>query len=162
VSRTGRLSTAINRLALVLACAIFATIGAWWWRDRTRAWETPRWESARFVALRAGAPGPGPLWITAVNLECPHCRARLADLLRRDAAHAAGARLGVLLVDSARRPDTSATSTRFDGGVWWDSLAIWRRHWGHRVYAETFVFAGDGRLVRLIAPEQDPADTTSR
>ncbi len=155
-------ATTLNRIALGLALVLFAALGAWWWRDHARAWETPRWERARFVALRAPASGAGPLWIVAVNLECSHCRARLADLLRRDAAHAAGARLGVLLVDTPARPDSLAAGARFDGGVWWDSLAVWRNRWGHRVYAETFVFGADGRLVRLIAPEQDPGPATTR
>jgi hypothetical protein len=159
VPRTSALAT-INRVALLLAIALFAGIGAWWWHDRTRHWEAPRWDRAGFVALRAPAPDSGARanWIVAVNPECASCRARLADLLRRDAAKAAGAKLGVLLVDTPRRPDSleAPSPTRLEAGVWWDSLGAWRSRWGHRVYGETFVFAPDGALRRVIAPSEDP------
>jgi hypothetical protein len=152
----GRTAAVLNRVALLLAVLVFAGIGAWWWRDRTRHWEVPRWERARFVALRPAERDRGACWIVAVNPECGHCRARLADLLRRGAADSAGVPLGVLLVDTPRRPDSIEMQARLGAGVWWDSLAVWRSRWGHRVYGEALVFAGDGRLVRVIAPTEDP------
>jgi hypothetical protein len=156
------IATTLNRVALLLSLAIFLAIGMWWWRDRTRHYETPRWEAARFVMLRPPVPAAGPAWMVAVNPECSHCRARLADLLRRGSARAAGAGLGVLLVDTPHRPDSLDDGDRLEAGVWWDSLGVWRARWGHRVYGETMVFSGDGTLVRVIRPESAPEDSMPR
>lgn len=155
---------ALNRIALALALVLFAGLGAWWWRDRTRDYAVPRWDPGRFV--RIGAPAAsgagGPHWIVAVNPRCPHCRARLLDLVNRHAARDHGATLGVLYVDALRRPDSLDSEVSLDAGAWWDSSGVWRSSWGHRVYGETFVFAAGGALQRVIPPSADPMSPAPR
>ncbi|HTR96592.1 MAG TPA: hypothetical protein VMH61_01705 [Candidatus Acidoferrales bacterium] len=150
------LATAINRVAIALALLALAGIGAWWWHDRTRVWEPVRWDARRFVCLRAPDSAAAAAWIVAYQPDCPHCRARLADLLRRDPSARAGAALGVLVVDAGVRPELPSGAERLTGGVWWDSLGIWRARWGHRVYGEALSFARDGRLQRTIGPADPP------
>lgn len=146
-------ATHVNRIALVLAIAVFTTLGALWWRERTRRYAAPRWPDAAFATLLAPADSaPAPRWIVAVNPGCPHCTARLAELRRAGAARAAGAALGVLLVDLRERPDSLVAGAGLAAGVWWDSSGAWRSRWGHRVYGETLVFGADGALARVIAP----------
>jgi len=147
-------AVAINRVALFVSLLVLAGIAAFWWSDRTRHWETPRWDASRFACLRAPGRAAAATWMVAFQPDCPHCRARLADLLRRGATSRAGACLGVLIVDSPRRPEALEGAERLDGGVWWDSLGIWRSRWGHRVYGEALSFADDGRLLRVIGPAQ--------
>ncbi len=143
----------LNRIALVVAFALFAALGVFWWRERTRHYEAPRWPDASLVQLVAPAAGaPAARWIVAVNPGCPHCVARLAELRRDGVARAAGAALGVLLVDVPARPDSLVVGEGLDAGVWWDSTGAWRSRWGHRVYGETLVFAPGGSLERVIAP----------
>jgi len=153
------LQRAINRAALVIAFAILAAIVFVWWRDRTRSWETPRWDASRFVTLRApsSAAAERGAWRLAYNPDCSHCRARLAELLRRPRDPAHDPVLGVLLVDVRARPDSIEISSRVDGGVAWDSANVWRERWGHRLYGEVLVFARDGSLERSVGPEADPA-----
>src|SRR5512135_3749121 len=99
--------TVLNRFALALALLLFAAVGAWWWRDRTRTYERPRWPDARMAALLAPAAGADSArWIVAVNPDCPACRRRLAELRGDGAARLEGAALGVLLVDVRARPDS--------------------------------------------------------
>jgi hypothetical protein len=155
------LQVAINRAALSLSLAILAAIGVVWWRDRTRTFETPRWDAGRFVTLHAPAGAPRTTWMLIVNPSCTHCRARLADLLRRPRDPERHPALGVLLVDLAHRPDTLEATPRIEGGVYWDSLAVWRRRWGHRVYGEVLVFAPGGALERSVGPESDPESTAA-
>ncbi len=163
-SAVSGLQRAINRAALVVAFAILAAIVFVWWQDRTRTWETPRWDAARFVALRAPAPAPAGrvTWRLAYNPDCSHCRARLAELMRRPRDPAHDPALGVLLVDVRARPDSLEISPRVDGGVDWDSAGVWRERWGHRLYGEVLVFAPDGALLRTAGPEADPAAADSR
>lgn len=156
------LQQAINRAALGLSLVLFVAIGAIWWRDRTREWETPRWDSARFAELSAPSGPVRTTWRVAVNPDCQHCRARLADLMRRRRDPAHDPALGVLLVDVRRRPDRVDEASRLDGGVYWDSSNVWRARWGHRRYGEVFVFAADGALVRCVGPEDDPASPLAR
>lgn len=153
------LQRAINRAALLVAAVIFVAIGFVWWRDRTHVWEVPRWDATRFVALRATEPTVAArgTWRVAYNPDCMHCRARLAELLRRPRDPVRDPALGVLLVDVRTRPDSLELSSRLDGGVYWDSANVWRARWGHRLYGEVMVFAPDGTLERSVAPEADPA-----
>lgn len=145
-----------NRAALALAAALFVALGAWWWRERTRAYEAPRWPDPSFVALVAPGPGaPSQRWIVAVNPDCARCTERLADLRRRREAWTVDMALGALLVDVPRRPDSLAGGAGLDAGVWWDSLGVWRARWGHRAYGETMVFGPGGALARVIAPAAD-------
>ncbi len=155
-SGLGRLQVALNRAAWALSVLILAGIAAWWLADRTRRWEPPRWDPRRFVMLAPPSPGARPTWMVAVNPDCPHCRARLAELLRRPRDPARDPALGVLLVDVPRRPRAVEAADRFDGGVWWDSLRVWRSRWGHRVYGEVLVFAPGGAIERTVGPEGDP------
>jgi hypothetical protein len=144
VTTTG-LVTHVNRIALLLALALFAALGAFWWRDRTRHYDTPRWPAASVAVLAPPDSGAAAeRWIVAVNPDCAQCLRRLAEL--------AGASLGVLLVDTPHRPDSLALGEGLAAGIWWDSLGVWRRAWGHRAYGETMVFGPGGALVRVLAP----------
>ena len=146
----------INRIALWLAAAIFATLGLLWQCERMRHYEAPAWPLESAVRLVSPIEAvPRERWIVAVNPECSHCMARLAELHRRSAAWSADRALGVLLVDVGRRPDPLVVGSGLDAGVWWDSLGAWRSRWGHRVYGETLVFTPGGALVRVLAPAGD-------
>lgn len=150
--------TTVNRIALLLALALFVALGAFWWRERTREYEAPRWPESSFAMLVPPADAvPTERWIVAVNPGCAQCVARLAELRRRSEAWTADAALGVLLVDVKRRPDSLVVGGGLDAGVWWDSLGAWRSRWGHRVYGETLVFGPDGALVRVLAPSGEVA-----
>lgn len=143
----------VNRIALLLALALFAVLGAFWWRERTRHYDAPRWPAASFAALVLPSADARPeRWIVAVNPDCPHCLQRLAELERTGAADRAGAALGVLLVDTPHLPDSLALGPGLAAGIWWDSLGVWRARWGHRVYGETMVFGPGGALVRVLGP----------
>lgn len=148
-----KVADAINRAALVLALALLVTIGALWWRDRTRVRETPRWDAAHVVELRAAAAGQRERWIVAVNPECSHCREMLARLGEALGSRAGGPALGVLLVDVPRRPDSLAGAEGLAAGVWWDSAATWRRRWGRSAYGEVLVFSPGGALRRILPPD---------
>jgi hypothetical protein len=150
------LALAINRAALGIALGILVAIGVFWWRDRTQKWEPPRWQPARFALVSPPADSARERWIVAVNPDCPHCRARLAELLRRPRDPEHGPALGVLLVDLDHRPLPLETSSRLEAGAWWDSAGVWRSRWGHRVYGEVLVFAPDGAFERTVGPELDP------
>lgn len=151
------LTTSINKIALWLAAALFVALGLFWWRERTRHYEAPRWPLESSVSLKQAMPElPKERWIVAVNPECAHCMARLAELKRRSAAWTADRSLGVLVVDTKARPDSLFAGANLDAGVWWDSLGEWRSRWGHRVYGETMVFERGGTLVRVLAPSEDP------
>ena len=156
------LQAALNRTALVLSFAILAAIGIVWWRDRTHAWEAPRWNAARFARMAPAANSARTTWVVVVNPDCMHCRARLAELLRRQRDPARDPALAVLLVDVRRRPQPLDDASRLDGGVFWDSLNVWRALWGHRVYGEVLVFAPGGALERTVGPELDPQVASTR
>jgi hypothetical protein len=152
----GRLSVTINRIALALTGLLLALLAAWWAYDRMRHWETPRWDESRFVETAPPARSGVRTWMVVVNPDCLHCRARLAELMRRPRDPARDPALGELLVDVPRRPARPDDAERIDGGVWWDSLGVWRRHWGHRVYGEVLVFGPGGALERTVGPAADP------
>lgn len=152
---TGGFAAALNRIALALALALFVALGALWWRERTKRYEPPAWPHPAFVELKApAADAPPTRWIVAVNPECGSCTARLAELRRLRAAEAAGAALGVLLVDVRLRPDSRFAGEGLGAGVWWDSAGVWRARWGHRTYGETMVFGAGGTLERALAPSE--------
>ena len=155
------LQTVLNRVALSLAIVILVAISGVWLRDRTRTWEKPVWQPSRFVVMSQAESRARPAWIIVVNPDCLHCRARLAELLRRERDPARAPALGVLLVDVRSRPAPLDNAERLDGGVWWDSTGVWRSHWGHRVYGEVLVFAPGGALVRVVGPEADPQTETA-
>lgn len=157
----GPLQVAINRGALALAVLLFAAIVVVAVRERARTYETPRWDPARFARLRPADAPHDTMWMVMVNPDCLHCRARLADLLRRDAARRSDAALGVLLIDTPR-PDSLELPARFPAGVWWDSTQVWRRRWGHRTYGEVLVFGPGGALARTVPPDADPGAPPAR
>ncbi len=152
-----KVGRAINRAALVLAVALLVAIGSLWWRDRTRLRETPRWDAAHAVALRAADAGERERWIVAVNPECSHCRDRLAHLAAALARRPQGPALGVLLVDVPRRPDSLAAAAALPAGVWWDSAATWRTRWRRSAYGEVLVFSPGGSLRRVLPPDSPVA-----
>lgn len=147
----------INQLALAASLVLFAAIGALWWHDRSRVWETPRFDPARFapVAAPESSLSARPRFVVAVHPGCSHCRERLVSLTREGAAEACGAVLAALLVDVEPRPERPDLGVPLAGGVWWDSAGVWRNAWGRRVYGETFVFSPDGTLERVIATDGD-------
>ena len=148
-----RVANVINRAALVLALGLLVAIGWLWWHDRTRLRETPRWDEAHVVELRAPSAGERERWIVAVNPECSHCRERLTRLAGALAGRAGGPALGVLLVDVPRRPDSLVQAEGLPAGVWWDSAATWRGRWGRSAYGEVLVFSPGGALRRVLPPD---------
>ena len=139
----------LNAVAIVLAVVVLAALGAWWWRERSRVFATPRWETARFAQLLAPLASP-PLdaerWVVAVNLQCPHCQQHLAWLRERIAARPTRPLLGVLVVDQPTRPDSLALGP-LGAGAYWDSAQVWRETWGRGMYGETMRFAAHGALL---------------
>jgi hypothetical protein len=152
-ARGRRVGSAINRAALAITFFLLVAIGSLWWRDHTRLRETPRWDTARIVGLRAADAGARERWIVAVNPECAHCRERLAQLAAALARRPRGPALGVLLVDVPRRPDSLAHADSLPAGVWWDSAATWRTRWGRSAYGEVLVFSPGGSLRRVLPPD---------
>ena len=149
----------LDRVALGLALAIFVAIGLAWGWDRVRGHETPRFSPAAFVALapRAAASAGRPLGLVAVNPVCPHCRLRYRQLAAALAARADAPALGVLVVDTPRRPDTLSLGAAAPGGVWWDSAQVWRARWRRGLYGELLVFDPHGTLVAAHGPGWNPA-----
>lgn len=141
------------------AALLAVALGALGWlrhADRARAWERPGL-GAPLVLLRGAArDSSAETWLVAVNPDCPHCLAWHARLAARaGAASAPGTgrpRVGALIVDTPRRPDTAALATLGSGPVWWDPANDWRRRWGHRVYGEVLCFDRHGRYLATRAP----------
>ncbi|MBI5168484.1 MAG: hypothetical protein HZA61_03250 [Candidatus Eisenbacteria bacterium] len=160
----GTLQQRINQLALAASVFLFAAIGVLWWRDRTHAWDTPRFDPARFATVAAAGPAAAgrTRFLVAVHPGCSHCRERLAELTRAAAADSSGAALAALLVDVEPRPAGVDLGVPLPGGVWWDSAGIWRNRWGRRVYGETFVFTHSGALERVIPTRGDWRDVSRR
>lgn len=153
----------LNAIALVLALGVFTALGLAWWRDRSQHYETPRWIPARFVALSGAEPLAGrELWVVAVNLECPHCKAHLRALSVRTAARPRVPALAVLVVDQTSRPAAIHLGVPLAGGVWWDRAQVWRQMWGRRVYGETFRFDADGKLLSSTPAGVVPDSSGSR
>lgn len=138
----------VGALGLALALAVLAAVGLAWWRDRSRAFETPVWDATRLVPLApATASEMGERWVVAVNLRCPHCQAHLRALAHRIEPRAHPPSLAALVVDEPARPARAELGVPLRGGVWWDSAQVWRDSWGRRVYGETFRFDAAGRLL---------------
>lgn len=157
----------LNALAGVFAILLFAALGVAWWRDRVQTYETPRWDTARFVALTPANATPESLagrelWVVAVNLQCAHCQQHLNALAERTAARAFPPALAALIVDTAARPDSSALGVGLAGGTWWDRDQVWRQAWGRRVYGETFRFDRTGQLLSSTPAGVVPDSSGSR
>ena len=136
-------------------------LGALWHFDRTRTWESPRWNDPALVELRAAPPSPAPVetWAVAVNPACTLCRGSLgrAHIVREGAR--APVRLAVLVVDTRRRPPPVTLASLPADQMRWDSTGAWRRRWGHRVYGELLCFDRAGRFVRTLPPLADSMAT---
>lgn len=138
----------LNAFALLAAIAILTALGLAWWRDRSRTWEGPRWEPARFVALSPGsAPAKSERWVVAVSLACPHCQEHLRALAERTRSRPEPPALAALIVDQPTRPYALDLGVALAGGAWWDSAQVWRESWGRRTYGETFRFDRAGAML---------------
>jgi len=142
----------LNLAALLLAVGVLATTGIAWWRDRVQRFESPRWDTERFVALRpaereAPAKPPRERWVVAVSLACPHCQEHLRALAARTASREHPPALAALIVDQPARPLAFDLGVPLLGGAWWDSTQVWRESWGRRAYGETFRFSASGELL---------------
>jgi len=150
-----RWGLALGGLGLAIVAAGMLGLGWLWHRDRTRAWEPPRWDASRFVAI-GGAPRPeaaaAERWLVAVNLECPYCLRSLRQAVSERSRAPAPFALGALVVDTAARPRAEALPELAAVGWWWDSEDVWRRRWGHRVYGEILVFDSTGLYLRTLPP----------
>jgi hypothetical protein len=144
-------------LAWGLVAAALVALGALWHFDRTRVWESPRWDDTALVPLRLAEPGRAPLetWAVAVNPLCEHCRASLARGLALRRAVRAPVRLAVLVVDTRRRPSPATVEALGADELRWDSTGTWRSRWGHRVYGELLCFDRAGSYLRTLAPLAD-------
>ena len=164
-----------GRVGWTLAAAVFLALGALWCFDRTRAWETPRWDDAGLIELRAAGEDAAPepaggreavsqegvpratieIWAVAVNPHCELCRASLARGLALRRVAQAPVRLAALVVDTRRRPSPTTVAALAADEMRWDSTGAWRHRWGHRVYGELLCFDRAGGFVRTLAPLSD-------
>jgi hypothetical protein len=147
-------SRVLLRAALIVWCtALVAGTGWLWLRDRSHRWEKPRWNAADFVRVREDVPfaGADEIRLVAVHPHCPHCRTQVAFALahRGDPSRV---RIGALIVDTPRPPQSTLLSGSGVDGVWWDASGRWRARWGHRIYGEVIVFDRTGRLVTTLPP----------
>jgi len=141
--------------AAFIGVVALAALGTCWAIDRLHARETPRWDPASVVELRQAPGGPenwSERWVVAVHPGCSHCRASLGRLAAARDQNGADIRIVALLVDQSSRPPDSLVKRLPADEVCWDAADRWRGRWGHRVYGETFCFAPDGHLLRLLAP----------
>jgi len=129
--------------------ASILVLGLVWLADRGRSWERPRWEVARFEPILIEAPRGerSGTRVVAVHPGCPHCLAGLAALVGRRDASRDTLGLIALVVDWPRRPGEHFARSLGVDEVWWDEQGLWRRHWGRRVYGETYTFDRRGRMV---------------
>jgi hypothetical protein len=164
-----RLWAALPRVAagaLIGVCvAVLIALGALWWRDRTRVWETPVWNDATFTridrAVRESAAALDPereTWVVAVNPDCGHCDQSLRNAGLVAARRGDVARLEALIVDRKSRPSPSVFGNGRLDAVWWDERQVWRGRWGHRVYGEVLRFDAGGRCLGTWPPEQVERD----
>jgi hypothetical protein len=166
----GRRLVGWTRFGYVLSALALVALGVLWHLDRTRRWETPRWDAERFERIEAAAGAGGmagadaapattatiETWVVAVYPGCPHCRASLASLLERRERERLPARIVALIVDTTRRPGAALASELGADELWWDAREIWRQRWGHRVYGETLCFDPRGAFLRALAPSVSP------
>lgn len=149
-------------------------LGALWRVDRTRVWESPRWDAGLIILSAAGAEahdapvgsgeaafeGAGPpaateTWAVAINPRCERCRASLARGLALRQAARAPVRLAALVVDTRLRPTPATVAALAADETRWDSTGAWRHRWGHRVYGELLCFDKAGAFIRTLAPLSD-------
>ena len=152
------------RVGWGLAALALIAIGALWQFDRTRGWETPRWDPSRYEPLavaEATAGEPGETWVIAVHPGCPHCGASLRQALRTRDRESSPIRIAALIVDTERRPPATLAAELGADEAWWDSENRWRRRWGHRIYGEVLCFDARGTLLRQLAPLTEPDNATT-
>src|SRR5690349_19976509 len=172
----GRRYVGWTRFGYALSVVALAALGVLWHLDRTRRWETPRWDPAEFERIESaadaddidpaapsGAPAAddGETWVVAVQPSCPHCRASLAALLARRAREHLPVRIEALIVDVCVPPASTLARELGCDAAWWDARGVWRGRWGHRVYGETFCFGADGALLRVEPPSASPSMAAS-
>jgi hypothetical protein len=138
-------------VVLLLGASVLL-LGVAWRRDGATRWERPRWDRARFTALRTGPGEPAAVWLVPVNLLCAHCQTSLERVAARRDLAAGPVRVVALVVDTPRRPASPACASLPADEVWWDSGQIWRHRWGHRVYGEIVRFDARGRYLGTTAP----------
>ncbi|OGF11210.1 MAG: hypothetical protein A2W00_10165 [Candidatus Eisenbacteria bacterium RBG_16_71_46] len=135
--------------------AALLALGVLWHRDRTRQWETPRWDAGRFVLLADRDSDAGELketWVVAVHPACPHCQVSLREVVSAREREGSPIRVAGLIVDVVR-PPASATVAALPGDrIWWDARGVWRERWGHRVYGEVLCFDPAGGYLRCLSP----------
>lgn len=171
VAALGWLITALSLTAFVVLMIAGRGLGG----------RAPTWDASRFVPLAAAppagasrasaparsapptgaspasAPAPSaPLWLVAVNLGCPHCRASLPAVVALAGRERPEPAVAALLVDTAERPPADSVATLPLAVAWWDSAQVWRRLWRRSAYGEVLVFGSDGRLLRAIPPMAAP------
>ena len=147
-----RALTAFGWLLAALSLTAFAVLSI---HGRAGHGATPVFDPRRFVALRQSWHEERTMWLVAVNLGCPHCRASLPGLIDR-ARHESGVGIEVLLVDAPARPPADSIAALPIWNVWWDSTDVWRRGWHRSAYGEVLVFDAAGRLVSVRPPESAP------
>lgn len=137
-------------IALGFLAALCAALGTWWWSDRGRNYERPRWDLAAFerIGTRLAEATPDrETWVVVVNPACPHCMTTLAEIADTLGATPVAPHLFALIVDATSRPDDRAvTHPRLDG-VYWDRRQVWRSRWGHRMYGELMRFDAAGEWI---------------
>lgn len=154
--RNGAASGRLARAGLVLCGTGFIALGGLWLHDRTRVWEVPRWDEARFVAigLRDSAwRAPSELWVVVVNPDCGHCGESLRNAGNVRERMTVRPRLAALVVDRSQRPPAVLFRAQALDAVWWDEREVWRTRWGHRVYGEVLRFDAAGRYAGSLSPE---------
>ncbi len=139
-------------LVWVPLAAALAALG--WLRhaDRARAREIPALGAPLVLVHGAAAGADAETWLVAVNPECAHCLTARARLAARAGPDAGAPRVGVLLVDTPRRPGPARLAALGPGPVWWDERGAWRRRWGHRLYGEVLCFDRHGRYLATRPP----------
>ncbi len=158
-----RLARAFAFAAVITFTAGVAALAALWAHDRTRRWEAPRFDPARFVLVEsAAAPDPGAeTWMLAVNPSCSHCAGQVRDFVATGERMTARPTLALLVVDEPRRPDPAAFPPGADQ-IWWDAHAVWRGEWGHRLYGEMLRFDRRGMLMEARSPAEVAAAAPDR
>lgn len=153
---------AMATLAVCIAASALAALGLARWSDGAHRYETPTWDTARFVELAPATGETREQWIVAVNLRCPHCKEHLRSLAHQIERRERPPSLAALIVDQRTRPRRTDLDVQLTGGAWWDSAQVWRDSWGRRIYDETFRFDAVGRLLSATPVGTLPDSISSR